>query len=88
MSPEAVKRVLARLARDPQRRARPVIEEAAASTGDVTDAAEFATRVGVDRLETAVAAAERRDPDLARRGERALAAFRRFREAATSSRPE
>ncbi|WP_327052444.1 hypothetical protein [Halomicrococcus gelatinilyticus] len=88
MSPEAVKRALARLARDAPQRARPVIEEAAKSTGDVTDAADFVDRVGVDRLETAVAAAERRDPGLARRGERALTAFRRFREAATSSRRE
>jgi len=88
VSPEAAKRTLARLARDQPPRARPVVEAAVAATEDVSDAADFADRIGVDRLETAVATAERNDPDLARRGERALAAFRRFREAATSSRPE
>lgn len=85
MSPETVKRALARLARDPPERAPTVIEAATAATGDVSDAADFVDRVGVDRLSVAVATARRTDPELARRGERTLAAYREFREAATSS---
>ncbi|RBI64360.1 hypothetical protein DMJ13_07730 [halophilic archaeon] len=85
MSPETAKRALARLARDRPGRARTVIDEAVDATEDVTAAADFADRVGVERLARAVDAAAESDPRLARRGDRALTAFRRFREAAKPS---
>lgn len=77
-TPDArVKASLRRLAGDDEA----VIERAAASTDRVADAAVFVDRVGLDRLAAAVEATD--DPELEARGRRALAAFRRFRAAAS-----
>lgn len=57
-----------------------VVDRAAAAVDDLEAAAEFVEDVGVDGLERAVETAD--DPAVRARGERALAAFRRFRAAA------
>ena len=73
---ERAKAVLRRLAGTDHR----VVERAEAAVADLEAAVEVVEAVGVDELARAVEAAE--DPDRRRRGERALAAFRRFRAAA------
>lgn len=60
--------------------ARAVVDRAAAAVDDLDAAVAFVEDVGLDELERAVEAAD--DPAVRARGERALAAFRRFRAAA------
>ena len=57
-----------------------VVDRAAAAVDDLEAAAAFVDDVGVDRLARTVEATD--DPAVSARGERALAAFRRFRAAA------
>ena len=64
---------------------RAVIKRASKATDDVEAAAAFVEEVGVARLETAVADAERELSGLAEEGQDALAAFERFRAAADGS---
>jgi hypothetical protein len=78
---ERVKAALRRLA-GPDHRT--VVERADAAVEDLDAAAEFVETFGVAELERAVAAVT--DPALRERGERALAAFRRFRAAAAGER--
>ena len=82
----AVKRALAALATRTDTATRPyvaVIDEANAARTDLRRAAEFVDAVGLDRLAEAVATADRDgDEATADRGREALAAYRRFREAA------
>ncbi|WP_241964394.1 hypothetical protein [Halorubrum sp. 48-1-W] len=80
----------ARRAGDPDgHRARPyvaVIDEADAARSDLRRAAGFVESVGLDRLVAAVAEADRAgDDDLADRGREALAAYRRYRAAASGA---
>lgn len=75
--PDGVKASLRRLA-DADERA--VIERAEAATRDLEAAAEFVETTGLDELAAAVETVD--DEDLSARGERALTAYRRFREAA------
>jgi hypothetical protein len=77
-APDRVKSSLRRLA-GPTDAA--VIEQADAAVDDLDTAAGFVEAVGLDRLAAAVEATD--DPDRRERGERALAAFRRFRAAAS-----
>jgi hypothetical protein len=60
--------------------ARVVIERADAATGDLAAAAGFVDTTGLDELAAAVERVD--DAGLTARGQRALTAFRRFREAA------
>ena len=88
--PTRLKRELARLADDPTN-ADAVIDEAARAVEDLDTATTFVETVGLARLRAAVRTADRRgDGNLARRGQRALAAFEWVRQAAdtTSSGPE
>lgn len=82
----AVKRALTALATRTDTATRPyvaVIDEADAARTDLRRAAGFVDSVGLERLEEAVAAAERDgDEAAADRGRDALAAYREFREAA------
>ncbi len=82
----AVKRALTALATRTDTATRPyvaVIDEADAARTDLRRAAGFVESVGLDRLEEAVAAADRDgDEAAADRGRDALAAYREFREAA------
>ena len=82
----AVKRALTALATRTDTATRPyvaVIDEADAARTDLRRAAGFVDSVGLERLEEAVAAAERDgDETAADRGREALAAYREFREAA------
>lgn len=82
----AVKRALTALATRTDTATRPyvaVIDEADAARTDLRRAAGFVDSVGLERLEEAVAAAERDgDEAAADRGREALAAYREFREAA------
>ena len=86
VSTTAVKQALAALATRTDTATRPyvaVIDEAEAARTDLRRAAGFVESVGLDRLEEAVAAAERDgDETAAERGRAALAAYRGFREAA------
>ena len=61
---------------------RAIIERASNATDDIDAAAAFVEEIGVTRLETAVAEAEREVSGLADDGRVALAAFERFRAAA------
>lgn len=76
--PDRVKAALGRLA---GAESRVVVERADAATEDVEAAAEFVETVGLTELELAVQRAD--SQQVRERGERALAAFRRFRAAAT-----
>lgn len=82
----AVKRALSALATRTDTATHPyvaVIDEADAARTDLRRAAEFVDAVGLDQLDEAVAAADRDgDEATADRGREALAAYRRFREAA------
>ena len=86
VSTAAVKRALSALASRTDTATRPsvaVIDEADAARADLRRAAGFVDSGGLDRLDEAIAAAERAgDEDAAERGRDARAAFRRFREAA------
>ncbi|OYR40482.1 hypothetical protein DJ82_03845 [Halorubrum sp. Ib24] len=86
VSTTGVKRALAALATRTDTATRPyaaVIDEAEAARTDLRRAAGFVESVGLDRLEEAVAAAERDgDAAAAERGRAALSAYRGFREAA------
>ena len=62
-----------------------VVEHADAATEDLDAAVEFVEAVGLRRLARTVDAAD--DSEVARRGERALAKFRRFRAAAAGEAP-
>lgn len=75
--PDGVKASLRRLAGPDERT---VIVRAEVATRDLEAAAEFVETTGLGSLEAAIEAVE--DPDLAARGERALAEYRRFRAAA------
>jgi len=75
--PDSVKASLRRLA---DADADAVIERADAATRDLETAAEFVRTTGLDELAAAVETVD--DPDLAARGERVIARFRRFRRAA------
>jgi len=75
--PDGVKASLRLLADGDER---VVIERADAAKRDLETAAEFVETAGLDELRVAVESVE--DPALTERGERALATFRRFREAA------
>lgn len=75
--PDSVKASLRRLAGVDERS---VIERADAATRDLEAAAEFVESTGLAELAAAVETVD--DPALADRGERALAAFRRYRAAA------
>jgi len=81
-----VKRALSALATRTDTATRPavaVIDEADDARSDLRRAAGFVDADGLDRLDEAIAAAERAgDEAAAERGRRARAAFRRFREAA------
>lgn len=82
---ERVKRALAALAARPEfgDEEREVIDAAVAAIRDVEAAVAFSETVGVGRLEAAVTAADRHgEEDCARRGRRALTAFRWFRRVA------
>ena len=85
-STAAVKRALSALASRTDTATRPsgaVIDEAEAAQTDLRRAAGFVDADGLDRLDEAIAAAERAgDERAAERGREARAAFRRFREAA------
>lgn len=88
VSTTAVKRALTALAtrtdtaRDPYIA---VIDEADAARSDLRRAAGFVDAVGLDRLDEAIAAAERAgDSRAVERGREALTAYREFREAATA----
>ena|GEM_PF-305579 len=87
VSTVTVKRALAALATRTDTARRPyaaVIEEGDAARKDLRRAAGFVDAVGLDRLEEAVAAAERDGREsLAERGREALTAYRRFRTVAT-----
>jgi len=89
VSTAAVKRALAALASRTDTATRPavaVIDEADAARSDLRRAAAFVDADGLDRLDEAIAAAERADDEAAaERGREARAAFRRFREAAGGS---
>jgi hypothetical protein len=76
--PDRVKAALGRLAGADSR---VVVERADAATEDVEAAAEFVESVGLTELQLAVQRAD--SPEVRERGERALAAFRRFQAAAT-----
>ena len=86
--PTAVKRALRALVADVTGPAGPAdpdrtVERAATAVADVERAATFLDRQGTESLADAIEAAERRgDRKRARRGQRALAAFERFRRAA------
>jgi hypothetical protein len=67
---------------------RRVIERAVTAIDDIEAAAEFVDAVGLDRLEAAVATAEREVSGLAEDGREALATFERFRVAAAGPREE
>ncbi|PAU85421.1 hypothetical protein CK500_01755 [Halorubrum salipaludis] len=86
VSTVAVKRALSALASRTDTATRPsvaVIDEADAARADLRRAAAFVDADGLDRLDDAIAAAERDgDEAVAERGREARAAFRRFREAA------
>ncbi|WP_254838177.1 hypothetical protein [Natronomonas marina] len=75
--PEGVKGSLRRLAGADERT---VIERADAAREDLDAAAQFVETTGLAELEAAIETVE--DPELAERGQRALASFRRFRAAA------
>ena len=78
VSTAAVKRALSALARRTDTATRPSV-----AVIDEADAAAILDANGLDRLDEAIAAAERAgDEDAAERGRDARAAFRRFREAA------
>ncbi len=83
VSTVTVKRALAALATRTDTARRPyaaVIEEGDAAREDLRRAAGFVDAVGLDRLEEAVAAAERDGREsLADRGRETLTAYRRFR---------
>ena len=87
VSTDDVKRALAALATRTDTATRPyaaVIDEADAAREDLRRAAGFVESVGLDRLAAAVAEADRAgDDDLADRGWEALAAYRRYRTAAS-----
>lgn len=82
-----VKRALASLAVDePLTESREAVDEATEAIGDVDRAATFADNDGPARLNRAIDRASRAGAhDLARRGQRALAAFQWFQRAAVSS---
>jgi len=86
VSTAAVKRALSALASRTDTATRPsvaVIDEADAARADLRRAAGFVDSGGLDRLDEAIAAAERAGDEAdAARGREARAAFRRFREAA------
>jgi len=86
VSTAAVKRALSALANRTDTATRPsvaVIDEADAARTDLRRAAGFVDSGGLDRLDEAIAAAERDGDEAdAARGREARAAFRRFREAA------
>jgi len=91
--PDEVKRALAALAADRPptgdltHNPAPCIRRAHHAVEDVSDAARFLDEVGLDALERAVVRAHSRgDRRLARRGQRALDSFERFRQAADGSR--
>jgi len=89
VSTAAVKQALSALASRTDTATRPsvaVIDEADAARSDLRRAAGFVDSGGLDRLDEAIAAAERAgDEAAAERGREARAAFRRFREAAADS---
>ncbi|WP_321169034.1 hypothetical protein [Halorubrum sp. CBA1125] len=91
VSTTAVKRALAALATRTDTARRPsagVIDEADAARADVRRAAGFVDAVGLDRLEEAIAAADRNgDATAADRGREALDDYRRLREAASADGP-
>lgn len=86
VSTDAVKRALSALATRTDTARRPyaaVIEEADAARADLRRAAGFVEADGLERLESAVEAADRAGDDAAvDRGHEALAAYRSFRRAA------
>jgi len=86
--PAARKRPAGRTVSDRPAEHRAVIEQASSATDDVEAAAAFVEEIGVDRLETAVAEAEREVSGLAEDGRAALAAFEQFRAAADGSADE
>jgi hypothetical protein len=65
---------------------RDVVDSAAAAVADVDGAAAFVETVGLDRLRRAVESVP--DRETRRRGQRALAAFERFRRVAAAERGE
>ncbi|WP_281196179.1 hypothetical protein [Halorubrum sp. F4] len=83
VSTDDVKRALAALATRTDTATRPyaaVIDEADAARADLRRAAGFVEAVGLDRLDAAVAEADRAGAgDLADRGREALEAYRRYR---------
>jgi len=83
VSTDDVKRALATLATRTDTATRPytaVIDEADAARTELARAAGFIEAVGLDRLENAIAAAERDgNVELAERGRMALGSYRRFR---------
>lgn len=87
----AVKRALSALATRTDTATRPyvaVIDEADAARTDLQRAAAFVDAVGLDRLDEAIAAADRQgDEATADRGRDALAVYRSFREAAAGGEP-
>lgn len=89
VSTDDVKRALAALATRTDTATRPyaaVIDEADAARSDLRRAAGFVESVGLDRLAAAVAEADRAgDDDFADRGREALAAYRRYRTAASGA---
>jgi len=92
VSTAAVKQALSALASRTDTATRPsvaVIDEAGVARSDMRRAAGFVDGGGLDRLDEAIAAAERAgDKAAAERGRDARAAFRRFREAAAGGEGE
>lgn len=89
VSTDAVKRALSALATRTDTARRPyvaVIEEADAARANLRRAAGFVEAGGLDRLESAIEAADRAGDDAAvDRGREALAAYRSFRRAAAGA---